>query len=252
MCPLLEKLDVCYISKDGTFAINAPELKYFAALYKGHTDFILKNTPNLSEVYLMLAKTDHEYGHKECPDIVDFFAAVPKIEEINLSGAVLLEWGVQDVPNMLPVPLEHHASLTVLRWETHSPAQVRSMFCLINSSPLLHTLDISMDGPYSQPENTIGYLKSQRREEKNIWSLRNVEVTELMGTEPEIILIEIILSCCPLLEKLNLGSHYHISSDAEIKMMTDIMQLPRASIQAKLIYSKSEEPRNETPLDWLV
>ncbi|KAL9664108.1 hypothetical protein QQ045_019505 [Rhodiola kirilowii] len=244
MCPLLEELVVVYTSNNVTFTVDAPKLKYLTTFYHGHTDFILKNTPNLSKLEMLLIKTPHEYGHLDCPNILDFFVAVPKIENLTLSAPVLLEWGVQDVPNMLPAPLEDHSSLTVLYWETHSPAQVRSMFCLINSSPSLQTLDISMEGPYSLPQNTIGYLKSQIREAKNIWSLRNVKVTRLMGKEPEIIFIEIILSCCPLLEKLNLSSHPRISSDAEFKMMVDIMQFPRASTKAKIIYSKSEEPLN--------
>ncbi|CAM8876579.1 unnamed protein product [Rhodiola kirilowii] len=242
MCPLLERLWICYNSIDGICYINAPKLKHLSTIYYGHTEFILYNTPNLATVELMLIEILYGYGHQECPDILDLLGAVPKIEKISLSGPVLLEWGVHDVPNMLPAPLEHHSSLMVRDWETHSLAQVLSMFCLINSSPLLQTLDISMDGPYSLPENTIGYLKSQVSEAKNMWSLRNVKVTELMGKEPEIIFIEIILSCCPLLEKLNLSGHYLISSDAELKMMTDITQFPRASTQAKMIYSKSEEP----------
>ncbi|KAL9663479.1 hypothetical protein QQ045_018866 [Rhodiola kirilowii] len=89
MCPMLEKLEVYYTSNNGTFAINAPKLKYFSAIYWGHTDFVLKNTPNLSEVHLFLIETLREYGHLHCPDILNFFAAVPKIENINLSGPVL-------------------------------------------------------------------------------------------------------------------------------------------------------------------
>lgn len=42
----------------------------------------------------------------------------------------------------LPVPLEKHLTLEVRPLDVDSLAQIRSMFCLIKSSPNLHTLDI--------------------------------------------------------------------------------------------------------------
>ncbi|KAL9665581.1 hypothetical protein QQ045_021002 [Rhodiola kirilowii] len=152
---------------------------------------------------------------------------------------LLKEWGEKDVPKMLPAPLENNLSLTVYNWNTYSLAQVRSMFCLINSFPSLRSLDIEMcpPPPNSQPHDTSDYLKSQIREAKNLWSLRTARVTQLMGNEPEMIFIEIILIRCPMLEKLYLSSRSHISSDAELKMMTEIMRFRRASAQAEMIYS---------------
>ncbi|CAM8884316.1 unnamed protein product [Rhodiola kirilowii] len=243
-CPLLESLSLIYIRNDGTFAINASKLKVLCVTYYEHSDFALKNTPNLSTVSLMSWAAPHD---KKCPGIVDFFGAVPKIENITLTGTVLEEWGVQDIPKMLSVPLVSHMSLTVSFWNMCSLPQVRSMLYLIKSLPILQTLDISMHRPCyppSPPHDTSDYLKSQIRRGENKWSLRTVKLAWLVGIELEILLIGMILYCCPVLEKLYLSSDPRISSDAELKMMTDISQFHqfhRASAQAEMIFSKSEE-----------
>ncbi|CAM8879712.1 unnamed protein product [Rhodiola kirilowii] len=234
-CPLLERLSLLYSNNKCSFAIDASKLKVLSLTCYQHSDFILKNTPNVSTVSLKF----NESHRNKCPNLLDFAGAVPKLEKLTLFSAVLEEWGVQDVPKLLPAPLENHLCLTVKYWNMYSLAQVRSMLCLINSSPTLQTLDIFSRSGYSpsQAHVTSDYLKSLLREAENLWSLKTVKVAGLNGREPELLFIELILSCCPMLEKLYLTNH-GITVDAEIKMMTDIMRFRRASAQAEIIYSK--------------
>ncbi|CAM8876578.1 unnamed protein product [Rhodiola kirilowii] len=241
-CPLLERLSLSYCDDKCSFAIDASKLKVLCLTCHHHSDFILKNTPNVSTVSLEFFKGRRENRHNKCPNLLDFVGAVPKLEKLTLFSAVLEEWGVQDVPKLLPAPLENHLHLTVDYWNMYSLAQVRSMLYLINSSPTLQTLelDISACSESDSPHVTSDYLKSQIREAENLWSLKTVKIRGLKGDEPEMLFIELILSCCPVLEKLYLRSYYNISSDAELKLMTDIMRFRRASTQAEMIYARKK------------
>ncbi|KAL9664821.1 hypothetical protein QQ045_020229 [Rhodiola kirilowii] len=96
---------------------------------------------------------------------------------------------------------------------------------------------LQISEPDSPPHVTSDYLKSQIRKAENLWSLKTVKIRGLNGDEPEMLFIELILSCCPVLEKLYLSSYSNISSDAELKLMRDIMRFRRASTQAEMIYS---------------
>ncbi|CAM8884304.1 unnamed protein product [Rhodiola kirilowii] len=208
-CPLLERLSLSYCDDKCSFAIDASKLK-----------------------------SRRENRRNKCPDLIDFAGAVPKLEKLTLFSAVLEEWGVQDVPKLLPSRLENHVCLTVKSWNMYSLAQVRTMLCLINSLPTLQTLDIFSRSKSDSPSHvTSDYLKSLSREAENLWSLKTVKVEGLMGMEPELHFIELVLSCCPMLEELYLTSH-GITADAEFKMMADIMRFRRASAQAEIIYSK--------------
>ncbi|CAM8878274.1 unnamed protein product [Rhodiola kirilowii] len=155
-----------------------------------------------------------------------------------MNSLPLKAWAKQDVPQRLPTALEYHQSLSVCNFNMYSEAQIRSIFCLIKSSPKLQTLDISMDHPRSPIRGSSYHLQSHLREAENLSSLRTVTIRSLRGGKPEIDFIEFILSQCPMLQKLSLtGRSLRRAYGHESKMMAKIMGFRRASTQVELIYS---------------
>ncbi|CAM8879715.1 unnamed protein product [Rhodiola kirilowii] len=88
-CPLLERLSLSYCDDKCSFAIDASNLKVLCLTCDHHSDFILKNTPNVSTVSLEFSKSRREIGRNKCPDLRDFTGAVPKLEKLTLFSAVL-------------------------------------------------------------------------------------------------------------------------------------------------------------------
>ncbi|KAL9681291.1 hypothetical protein QQ045_013073 [Rhodiola kirilowii] len=129
-----------------SFAVNASKLKLLLVRYYYSLKFILESTPNLSTVSLY--SPGHPHGERvdiKFQGIIDFFGALPNIENINLTSDVLHEeWAKQDVPQRLPASLENLLSLTVCNFNIYSEAQICSIFCLIESLPKLQNLDISI------------------------------------------------------------------------------------------------------------
>lgn len=94
-----------------------------------------------------------------------------------------------------------------------------------------------------EPQDTKEYLQSQVKLADNVWRFRTVTIAHLMGTETEMIFIQVVLSRCPNLEMLYLNSNHSVSTEAEYKMMMSIKRFGRASTKAEVIYSKLEEPK---------
>ncbi|CAM8885578.1 unnamed protein product [Rhodiola kirilowii] len=236
-CPLLERFSLDSYDYE-SFAVNASKLKLLHVNYRYYLNFILENTPNLSTI--LVGSSVNHYGNLyiKFQGIIDFFGAVPNIENINITGDVLEAWAKQDVPQRLPTALEYHQSLSVCNFNMYSEAQIRSIICLIKSSPKLQTLDISMDHPRSPIRDSSYHLQSHLREAENLSSLRTVTIRSLRGGKLEIDFIEFILSQCPMLQKLSLtGRSLRRAYGHESKMMAKIMGFRRASTQVELIYS---------------
>uniref|UniRef100_A0A7N0VHC2 F-box domain-containing protein n=1 Tax=Kalanchoe fedtschenkoi TaxID=63787 RepID=A0A7N0VHC2_KALFE len=242
-CPLLERVSLDCIFGEWasvfTKSVSAPKLKQFLLQSLTFINVIFTRTPELTIVSYGYYDMDLLPTDIKLSNIVQFFGSVPKIEDITLSGNVLSEFGKHDVPERLLAPLGDLRSLTLIEMNICTPDNLLSAFCILKSSLHLHKLNILVESKLALSwRDAVDYLEAQQRAAPTSFSLKTVKIKELLGRPPEVLLIEILLSSCLMLEKMYLFGHHYITPDNDSKMLAIATRL-RASTKAEIIYSRS-------------
>ncbi|CAM8900487.1 unnamed protein product [Rhodiola kirilowii] len=239
-CPLLESLSLSGVADGDTLVIDAPRLISLRAHCSLATILKLKNVPSLTTISLIFAPL----GTMKFCELFDIFGSLPNVRDVTLWALHAINDMPQDVPTSLPTTLQNLRCITLLEIDISSLQCICFILCIFKSSPNLRKLKIRVRGSQIDPsadireEAALKFLDTQIREPLTLNSLSTVKIKGLSGSKVEIMFIKLILSCSTVLKTLNLCGAKNLQNQAEFTLISEILQCPRPSCQAQVIYSK--------------
>ncbi|CAM8901959.1 unnamed protein product [Rhodiola kirilowii] len=153
----------------------------------------------------------------------------------------------QDPLTSIPTTLHNLKNLTLLDTCISSLAPI---LCILQSTPNLRMLNVGISSSAISVDEAALHILDQIREPRTLNSLLAVNIEGLFGSKVEIMFIKLILSCSPVLKTLHLTGAEHLTavmpltasesfhSEAEFTFISELLQWPRSSCQAQVIYSK--------------
>ncbi|CAM8907166.1 unnamed protein product [Rhodiola kirilowii] len=241
-CPLLERLslDVAYLTHP--LVIDAPRLRFLHAFHGEDADvlLILKNVHCVTELSLEFYSGVTDFCY-----LISIFGSVPKVETVILDLPHTLVDMPPDPPVSLPTTLHNHKKLTIVDIDISYMESMSFILFLLCRSPNLRKLNL---GIYSSATNvdeeTLHSLDALITEPLVLNSLLTIKLKGLLGSEVEILFIKLIISCSTVLKTLHLCGAKNLHNQAEFRLITELLQCPRPSCQAQVIYSKHPGDRS--------
>ncbi|CAM8884305.1 unnamed protein product [Rhodiola kirilowii] len=239
-CPQLENF--CIESYRGPLSVSGLKLKTLRAYRCSFEQFTIQSLPSLISISFRNSGNDAMQPH----EIVNFFGLMPKIESITFDRRILRYLAEQHVPKTLPTSLECLKNLTLLDITTSEPNQMSCALCILRSSPHLQTFSLDIFRvrrcpPVEEVELAdVAFLEEQLSEPIYLRNLLTVKMKGLLGFRSHVMLLKFILTSCPALEMLYANAAEIIGKDAELMMMSELMECTRVSSKAKISYSKGE------------
>ncbi|KAJ0623489.1 putative FBD domain-containing protein [Helianthus annuus] len=138
--------------------------------------------------------------------------------------------------------LSHAKWLTRLNFQSVSLGdlyQIQGALCMLRNSPNVKLLRVTYMplGPEADLELTSSYLESQYL---TLFMLQSVEMISLEGTRPEMLFIKLLLDQSPHLKKMIIRPRATANAEKRLNIAKDIMQFPRASTKAKMVFMDPE------------
>ncbi|KAL9677203.1 hypothetical protein QQ045_005431 [Rhodiola kirilowii] len=134
-------------------------------------------------------------------------------------------------------------TLTLGRVNICSRDDIMFIFCLLRSSPNLKTLNISIEyNEYNDDEDeaSVKCFEAEGIIGYNLSQLLTVKIAGLTGLRCETMLVNIMLSSCPLLKTLHTELSSNIQIEKEAKMAWELNRCHRLSSDVELMYSNSK------------
>ncbi|KAF5822680.1 putative FBD domain-containing protein [Helianthus annuus] len=138
--------------------------------------------------------------------------------------------------------LSHAKWLTRLNFQSVSLGdlyQIQGALCMLRNSPNVKLLRVTYMpmGPEADLELTSSYLESQYQ---TLFMLQSVEMIYLEGTRPEMLFIKLLLDYSPHLKKIIIRPRATADAEKRLNIVKDVMQFPRASTKAKMVFLDPE------------
>ncbi|XP_058724944.1 F-box/FBD/LRR-repeat protein At1g13570-like isoform X1 [Vicia villosa] len=240
-CPLLEKLKLIVLDRDGITQINihAPNLKVFK-IYGRFDGISLDNTFKLSRVvvdsWLDLISEDNESTLPGRPsNLLNFFDNRPHIKSLVIGSYFLKYLAAGDFPVKLPTPCVDLSYLS-LSINFNDLKEISAALFLLRSSPNLQKLEISA---HIEAHNVPLTPVSDGYSWEDVFSrpvtpiqVRHVTIDSISGFQPELDLIKFLLLYSPVLEKIIVKPLVN----ARVELLIELVRFKRASEEAEVIY----------------
>ncbi|CAM8998754.1 unnamed protein product [Rhodiola kirilowii] len=202
---------------------------------------ILENTSRLTVVTLMCLE-DMQVLHKKAYSMFELLCSLPAIEELTFD-LPLLEPFNGDCPAILKKGFVALKTVTLGRVNICSRDDIMFLFCLLRSSPNLKMLHIYIN--YIEHNNgedklSVKCLQAERIKGYNLSQLLNVKIAGITGLRCETMLLNIMLSNCPLLKTFHIELSSKIKIKKEAKMAWELNRCHRLSSNLELMYSNSK------------
>ncbi|KAI3763942.1 hypothetical protein L2E82_13940 [Cichorium intybus] len=141
------------------------------------------------------------------------------------------------MPQMLPTSL-HRLKFLDLDVCFQKQDELSSALCVINSSPNLENLSLTMF--CNDEETSDNLLDLQDYSGLNLDHLKELEITSFHNYASETEFVKLIMAKSPLLKKAQIELSGCVSVDEENKMLRDLLLLPfpRASPSANFIIER--------------
>lgn len=239
-CPLLEKVAIMDFYGCSHLQFNAPSLQELIidGLFE---DIYLENTPDLAVLSVGLDDADdldddgdfdnEVLEDKEHCKFTTSLHAVLRIENLSLRHNMLEFLSGGGLLDKLPTyNCLRKLHLSCVNFE--DTRHVAILRCLFQRTRVLEELIIEADSVDSS-NPAASFWEGKECLDFRFNHLRNVKLTEILGVEPEMELIEFILASSPVLETL----YIRLDNDAseEVKIYKQIMRFRRASARAEII-----------------
>ncbi|CAM8899426.1 unnamed protein product [Rhodiola kirilowii] len=232
-CPLLETLVISRVADGDTLVIDAPRLLSLCCGFPLNTYLKLKNVRRVTTISLSLSL---RFGHKFC-DLFDIFCSVPNVVNVTLSCLRAINDIPLHAPTSLPTTLHNLRHLTFLTTNISSPQCIHFILCILRSSPNLQKLNLEIHPSADiREEAALQFLDMQIKKPQTLNNLLIVKIKRLSGSKVEIMFINLILSCSPVLKTMYLTGN--IVKEAEFTLMSELLKCKRPSPQAEVMYSR--------------
>ncbi|CAM8998753.1 unnamed protein product [Rhodiola kirilowii] len=241
-CPNIETLilfDILeYYSEPLIISIKNVRVLHFEDFISGM--IILENTPRLTVVTLECLE-DVQVLHKKLYSMFELLCSLPEIEELTFD-LPLLEPFNGDCPAILKKGFVALKTVTLGRVNICNRDDIMFLFCLLRSSPNLKMLHIYIkyiEHNNVEDELSVKYLEAEGIKGYNLSQLLNVKIAGLTGLRCETMLLNIMLSNCPILKTFHVELSSNIKIEKEAKMAWELNRCHRLSSNLELMYSNA-------------
>ncbi|KAF7850171.1 hypothetical protein BT93_L5792 [Corymbia citriodora subsp. variegata] len=172
-------------------------------------------------------------GNANSSNLHQLFRNLPNIQSLKLQNYSLKYLAIGNVPKTPPNELVHLKCLFTCI-DFNSVEEILTAMCLIRSSPQLKLVDFQ-NRVEDQQTTRIG-TTADFWEDHRACCLEKVQVVSIggiSGSEPELELINILLTCSPNLLKMTIRPN---SMSGEGKLVRELLRFRRASTQAEVIF----------------
>ncbi|XP_060214965.1 F-box/FBD/LRR-repeat protein At1g13570-like [Lycium barbarum] len=232
-CVLLEQLVLDISNLSGVVEINAPRLRCFK--FAGEISSIyLKYIPLVTE--LSLADMECYEGPRIC-DIAKFFESFPALEHLRLNHGILMYLAAGgDLPIRLPFDLNCIKCLCLADFYLDELDVVSCALCLIRSFPFLRYLEIQVDD-LNDDIPALECLEVEAFSDATFNNLREVQLTSIIGSKPEMQLIKLLLAKSPMLVRMLVEPYLEVDDADKLKISDVLNSFRHASPEVEVVYT---------------
>ncbi|KAJ3705171.1 hypothetical protein LUZ61_008876 [Rhynchospora tenuis] len=241
-CPLLERLTLVDVVKDGCLMIRAPKLKQLVVLEE-FTNLLLE-APKLiyATIYIKYMQTLPVYdGCKS--KLLRAIGGLPNIEELDINSPFCEYLTSGPIPEKLPITFHHLKKILIDLDEKRKV--VDTALCIFQSAPNLKTLHLRTLC-LTLPSQNIWEEQRIKQRITSISFLQQLEVAVILGNmilsedgESMLAFAKFILSTASQLEKLVVDKWSFNDSVYGMGFMKKLLSLPRLSSKAVILVDKA-------------
>ncbi|XP_059650301.1 F-box/FBD/LRR-repeat protein At1g13570-like [Cornus florida] len=239
--PLLEKLYLISCTGIDHFNIRARELQLlFISCISGFKSIVFRNTLNLTNVTIAPQYKVNNPQWVKTTNLIELVGSLPRVEALQLDGFLLKVLAAVTVTKRLPT-VKHWMYLTLHNKNFNDLDQISCTLCLLKSVTNLWSLEIKA---YAPKEETVVEPISNFLEEPDCMdlkqnTLRIVKISlHKYCWRAGLIFMKFLLAHCLLLEKMYV-KHEVIDVSEGFRISKELMQYPRASPKAELMFEES-------------
>ncbi|KAJ9558615.1 hypothetical protein OSB04_013229 [Centaurea solstitialis] len=238
--PQLWRLVMVRCTNIHNFNIEARKLNIFRiinldAMYVQLLDWLLA-TPSITILLLFLAKPFKVLVGVERMNLTRMLSNLPNIRELTFSGDFLKFLTADKFPKWLPHSLNSLSFLWLACFELNDLDQFHGALCLLRNSPNLERLWMWSQTVRRDVGLASNHLESPDCLDQTLNRLQTVQIRYLKGSRPELLFIKLLLAHSPSLIKMTIHPKVCSSLEPHHDIVVGVMQFPRASPKAELIF----------------
>ncbi|XP_076910033.1 F-box/FBD/LRR-repeat protein At1g13570-like [Bidens hawaiensis] len=197
----------------------------------------LSKCPMLENIHLWQGPENAFIAGENKNTFVDLLQCVPLIKTLDVLKDYMKYLSASGMTHTLPTSLVHLKvlDLSVCLMDRN---EISATLCIIQSSPMLENIVLSMDGradfPVQQTPNN--FLHPQNHPDLNLNHLEILEISMIYSMSPPVMeFVKLIMGKSPVLKKVQIRFDYSVSVDFDVELEMLLLSFPRASPSAKLI-----------------
>ncbi|EEF47655.1 hypothetical protein RCOM_1465130 [Ricinus communis] len=171
-------------------------------------------------------------------NMLEVFGCLPSIEYLHVDYYLLMILAAGDIPERFLTPFNLLKTLILREISLDEVAEFSLALCLIKSSPHLQKLEISVDEcPNINSDGAVEFLAVQNRSDISLDKVQEVEMLDLTGRGLQMGFVKLLLAKSPMLERMHVHPLQGISTNEELRLLTEITRFCWPSAVAEIIYS---------------
>ncbi|KAL4561326.1 hypothetical protein LXL04_033490 [Taraxacum kok-saghyz] len=163
---------------------------------------------------------------------------LPGIKDVHIDSIFLKCLFAENIPKWLPHTVNSLKRLRLQFFQVGDLNQLHGALCLLRNSPNLEQLYLKLE-PRVDEGPALNHLESSNCLDCTLNQLELVEITDLHGSRPEMLFIELLLAHSPSLHKFIITPSRVSMVKKRLAITIDVMQFSRASPKAKLFFINS-------------
>ncbi|KAL4561350.1 hypothetical protein LXL04_033515 [Taraxacum kok-saghyz] len=244
--PELKKLYLVACTHVNNFNIKATKLK---SLYVDSCPdamlLRLFHSPCLTRVGMFVQYPIEDNIRVERMTLVTMLSKLTEIEALTVDGRFFKVMIAQKIPKWLPCAVNSLKRVCLIGFEVGDLDQLEGALFLIRNSPNLESLIVMSLKMESQviDRYDVGpaadHLEAPNCLDCTLNKLQTVKITDLQGSRPELLFIELLLAHSPSLNKFTIRPSGASDAHKRLDILKDVIQFPRASPKAKIFFLDS-------------
>ncbi|GJR30066.1 F-box/FBD/LRR-repeat protein-like protein [Tanacetum coccineum] len=173
-------------------------------------------------------------------DFVELFECLPIIECLHMSSYPIKCFAIGVIPKKLPTSLDHLIYLRLSGVSFGREIELQSVLLLVTSSPKIETIVIDMDHNPKEAVSQIAMnlIDLQEYSHFTLDHLRVIQIKDFSNMKPGMDFVKLILAKSPMLKLVDIMIDGFVDIHEEIKMLKELIQYPRASTRAEIIFER--------------
>ncbi|KNA07025.1 hypothetical protein SOVF_175700 [Spinacia oleracea] len=231
-CPRLTLLDLESCIDLDHVVIDVPSLE--SLVIKGVFNYLsFKNVARLANISLCIEK----YKNPKAVELDSFkdLATSCELQHLHFGGRFSWFLAAGGVAESFPLAFNHLNKVSFTDLDLGRVEVYDFVFRMVQSCPSIKELEISVTPDRNAVQQKLDYDDNYK-----LGHLLKVKITGITGSQAELIFVEYLLAISVVLEKLffECGFGYRPDANSELQLLRDLLQLPRTSPKAQLVWLK--------------